>query len=68
MAIFSLDGKLKYLTNYEDGVDDSKALTEFCSDLLSNNELIERVLKSDTVEWTIFTDKSKMITKYRYGV
>lgn len=58
MAIFSLDGKLKYLTNYEDGVDDSKTLTDFCSDLLSNRELIDRVLTYDTVECTIFTDKS----------
>ena len=30
MAIFSLDGKLKYLTNYEGGVDDSTTLTAFC--------------------------------------
>ncbi|MBC5627420.1 HAMP domain-containing histidine kinase [Clostridium sp. NSJ-6] len=58
MAIFSLDGKLKYLTNYEGGVDDSTTLTAFCADLLSNNELIDRVLTHDTVEWTIFIDKS----------
>ena len=58
MAIFSLDGNLKYLTNYEGGMDDSTALTAFCADLLSNRELIDRVLTHDTVEWTIFTDKS----------
>ncbi|MBM6860537.1 HAMP domain-containing histidine kinase [Clostridium saudiense] len=58
MAIFSLDGKLKYLTNYQDGVDDSTTLTAFCADLISNRELIDRVLAHDTVEWTIFTDKS----------
>lgn len=58
MAIFSLDGQLKYLSNYEGGVDDSTTLTAFCADLLSNQELISRVLKTDNIEWTIFTDKS----------
>ena len=33
MAIFSLDGELKYLTNYENGNDDFALLTAFCTDL-----------------------------------
>lgn len=58
MAIFSLDGELKYLTNYENGIDDSALLTAFCTDLISNRDLIKRVLENNTIEWTIFTDKS----------
>ena len=58
MAIFSLDGELKYLTNYENGIDDSALLTAFCTDLISNRDLIKRVLENNTIDWTIFTDKS----------
>lgn len=58
MAIFSTDGKLKYLTNYDSTSEDSLYLTAFCADLLSDEELIKEVLSENKIEWTIFTNKT----------
>lgn len=57
IAIFSLDGKLKYLTHYGSDVDDTKSLADFCSELLSDTELITDVLTTNKIKSTIFTNK-----------
>lgn len=58
IAIFSLDGKLKYLANYKSGSDDWESLTSFCAELLLDKELIDGVLSKNKIEWTIFENKS----------
>lgn len=58
IAIFSLDGKKNYLTNYKHNIDDLKSLTAFCEELLSDKELIEEVIKNNKIKSTIFTNKS----------
>ena len=59
IAIISLrDGSLKYLSYFDNkNLDDMKSLTNFCSDLLSNNDLIEGVLTYDKVQSVIFTNE-----------
>lgn len=57
IAIFSLDGQLKYLTHYGSDIDDMKSLADFCSDLLSDKELIAEVLTTNKIQSTIFTNK-----------
>ena len=58
IAIFSLDGKLKYLSYLDDSnFDDMKSLTDFCNELLSEHELIEEVLRTNKIQSTIFTNR-----------
>lgn len=40
IAIFSPDGKVKMLPNYQKGLDDLNSLTYFCSEIITNKELI----------------------------
>lgn len=58
IAIFSLDGKMNYLTNYKENIDDLKSLTIFCEELLSDKKLIEEVISNNEIKSTIFTNKS----------
>lgn len=58
IAIFSLDGKMNYLTNYKDNVEDLKSLTFFCEELLSDKSLIDEVISNNEVKSTIFTNQS----------
>lgn len=58
IAIFSLDGKMNYLTNYKENIDDLKSLTFFCEELLSDKKLIEDVINNNHVKSTIFTNKN----------
>lgn len=58
IAIFSLDGTLKYLSYLGNGnIEDMKFLTDFCSELIYNTELIKEVLSKNKIESTIFTNK-----------
>lgn len=57
IAIFSLDGQLKYLSHYGSDIDDIKSLTDFCAELLSDTELISDVLTTNKIQSTIFTNK-----------
>ena len=58
IAIFSLDGNIEYLSYFDkSNIEDMKSLTDFCSDLLSNNELIQEVLSTNKIQSTIFTNK-----------
>ena len=58
--IFSVDtGSVKYLSFFDNNnLDDMKSLTNFCSDLLYNTDLIEDVLYNNKVQSTIFKNKS----------
>lgn len=57
IAIFSLDGQLKYLSHYGSDIDDVQSLTDFCSELLSDKDLINEVLTTSKIKSTIFTNK-----------
>lgn len=59
IAVISVaDGTLKYLSYFDSkNLDDMKSLTNFCSDLLSNTDLIEDVLTNNKVQSVIFTNK-----------
>ena len=59
VAIFSInDNDLKYLSYFDNNnLADMKSLTNFCSELLSNTELIEDVLHNNKVQSTIFQNK-----------
>lgn len=57
IAIFSLDGELKYLSLDGQDFEDTKSLTDFCAELLSNEALIKEVLSNDKIETTIFTNR-----------
>ena len=58
VAIFALDGTLKYLSYLDDSnIEDMKSLTDFCYELLSDHELIEEVLKTNKIQSTIFTNR-----------
>ena len=58
IALFSLDGSIEYLSYFDkNNIEDMKSLTHFCSELLSNTELIKEVLSTDKIQITIFTNK-----------
>ena len=58
IAIFSLDGTIEYLSYFDkNNIEDMKSLTDFCSELLSDNELINEVLSTNKIKSTIFTNK-----------
>lgn len=55
IAIFSQNGELKYLSNYNESIEDINTLTSFCKDLLSDKDLINEVVSDDKVKSTIFS-------------
>ena len=58
IAIFSLDGTIEYLSYFDkNNIEDMKSLTDFCSELLSNEELIQEVLLTNKIKSTIFTNR-----------
>lgn len=63
VAIFSKDGQLKYLTNYYNNTDDFKTLTSFCTELLNDKYLIDKVITSGKTETTVFDNKYSNTTK-----
>ncbi|WP_243190686.1 sensor histidine kinase [Clostridium gallinarum] len=63
VAIFSKDGQLKYLTNYYNNTDDFKTLTSFCTELLNDKYLINKVITSGKTETTVFENKYSNTTK-----
>lgn len=58
IAIFSVDGKLRYISSdLENDKDDIKMLTEFCSSLLDNKEILIKLFNSDKpISTTFYTD------------
>lgn len=63
IAIFSKDGQLKYLTNYSNNNDDFQTLTAFCTELLNDNNLINRVLNTGKIEARVFENNYTNTTK-----
>lgn len=63
VAIFSKDGQLKYLTNYINNTDDLKTLTAFCTELLNDKYLINKVITTGKAETTVFENKFTNTTK-----
>ncbi|ATD56229.1 HAMP domain-containing sensor histidine kinase [Clostridium chauvoei] len=63
IAIFSVNGDLSYLSDYRKGIDDLQTLTQFCSELLNNKELIYDVLSSGKTKSTVFENKSSGLKK-----
>ena len=64
IAIFSLDGTIEYLSYFDkSNIEDMKLLTDFCSELLSDTDLIEEVLSTNKIQSTIFTNKHSSYKK-----
>lgn len=63
IAIFSLDGQLKILRDYNKATDDFQTLTAYCSELINNQELIYKVLDSGIPQATVFENKMSNTTK-----
>ncbi len=63
IAIFSLDGKFKFLRDYNKATDDFQTLTAYCSELINNQELIYKVLDSGVSQATVFENKMSNTTQ-----
>lgn len=62
IAIFSIDGKLKYLaTNYNST--DVQTLTSFCKELIENKFLINKVLTTGKTQTSVFENQNSNLTK-----
>lgn len=61
IAIFSVDGKLRYISSdLENNKENTKMLTEFCSSLLNNNDVLMKLFTSDRpISTTFFTNNHK---------
>ena len=62
IAIFSVDGSLRYISNnLENDKDDIKILSDFCSTLINNKDILFKLLASNKPISTIFsTDNSQI--------
>ena len=56
IAIFSSDGKLKHLLNYNNS-DDFQTLTSFCKELIDDKSLINEVLSTGKSQYNVFENK-----------
>ncbi len=62
IAIFSSDGNLKYLLNYNNS-DDFQTLTSFCKELIDDKSLINEVLSTGKSQYNVFENKFSNTTK-----
>lgn len=62
-AIFSLDGNITFLPNFENSTYDFNTFSYYCSELLNNKELIYSVLHNGNTESTIFVNEVTNSTK-----
>ena len=62
IAIFSSDGKLKHLLNYNNS-DDFQTLTSFCKELIDDKSLINEVLSTGKSQYNVFENKFSNTTK-----
>lgn len=62
-AIFSLDGKINFLPNFENTSYDFKAFSYYCSELLNNEDLLYSVLNNGNTESRIFVNEVTNSTK-----
>ncbi|NLL31027.1 MAG: HAMP domain-containing histidine kinase [Clostridiales bacterium] len=63
IALLSLDGKFKFLPNYDKNSDDFQTLTYFCAELINNRDLLYDVLESGKSTTTIFENEFTKTTK-----
>lgn len=63
IALLSLDGKFKFIPNYDKNTDDFQTLTYFCAELINNKDLIYEVLESNKSKTTIFENQFTKTTK-----
>ncbi|MDV4150575.1 HAMP domain-containing sensor histidine kinase [Clostridium sp. AL.422] len=57
IAIFSTDGKLKYLLNYNNNDADFQTLTSFCKELIDDKYLINKVLTTGKSQTSVFENE-----------
>lgn len=62
IAIFSIDGNLKYLLNYDNN-DDFQTLTLFCKELIDDKSLINKVLTTGKSQTSVFENAFSNTTK-----
>ncbi|MCI6691606.1 MAG: HAMP domain-containing histidine kinase [Clostridium sp.] len=62
IAIFSIDGKLKSLLNYDNN-DDFQTLTLFCKELIDDKSLINKVLATGKPQTSVFENAFSNTTK-----
>lgn len=62
IAIFSIDGNLKYLLNYNNS-DDFQTLTSFCKELIDDKYLINKVLTTGKSQTSVFENAFSNSTK-----
>lgn len=62
IAIFSTDGNLKYLLNYNNS-DDFQTLTSFCKELIDDKYLINKVLTTGKSQTSVFENAFSNSTK-----
>ena len=63
VAIFSINGELKYLTNYSNNNDDFQTLTAFCTELLNDKSLINKVITTGKSQSSVFENQFTNTTK-----
>ncbi|MEG1481711.1 HAMP domain-containing sensor histidine kinase [Clostridium sp.] len=63
IAIFSLDGKLRYIsTNLENDKEDINMLSEFCSSILKNKDILFKLFTTEKpIATTFYSDNKKNI-------
>lgn len=63
IAIFSIDGNIKYLVNYGKNNDDFQTLTSFCKELIDDKDLINKVFTTGKAQNRIFENEFSNTTK-----
>lgn len=64
VAIFSTDWKILYITDRRTSDSDNfESLTDFCSELISNEQLINEVIKYSKIKYANFYNKSSNLQK-----
>ena len=64
IAIFSSDGQLKFLLNYNNNnPDDLQTLTSYFTELINDKYLIDKVLTTNKAQTTVFENKFSNTTK-----
>lgn len=63
IAIFTFDGKLKVLNNYNTSSEDIKNLAAFCEELINDDKLVNEVLDSGKPKAKIFNNEYSNTTK-----
>ena len=63
IAIFSIDGSFKLLPDFNKNTDDFQTLTAYCTELINDKSLINKVLKTGKTQTSIFENQFSSTTK-----